>query len=480
MLYRPSAKGRIARELGSLVVKRFPARRHTRSRDALRTSTSRMSMFSLGAVVVVLCSSVLPASALAKSAAVSADKSARISTTGTATRSKLAKVVVDTIGVANGAEPSGYGPSSASALPGYAQSYVNDFTGTKLPSGWSAFTGSPNGDTGAQWASSHAVVSNNMLQLNAWQDPAYNNEWVAGGVCQCGLARTYGAYFVRSKLSGPGATQVEMLWPTSGWPPEIDFDETGGLTNSSLATLHYSTSDQQFHSTINIDMTQWHTWGVIWTPTLVTYVVDGTVWGTVDTASAIPAQPMTLDITQQTWCSAGWACPTSETSTDVDWVTEYIPSTNAPPATTTSTTTTDPATTTTTVAHRSGATTTAVKALATVENPVTVRPFSTDSAVLSKHLKTEIVRLARRLKSNGEKTVTLVGYGDRTASSSTDSIVSRARARAVEKFLRRELVTFRVRGITIVADGEAATSTVTANGAKLSRAMVRTVVAVLS
>jgi outer membrane protein OmpA-like peptidoglycan-associated protein len=115
-----------------------------------------------------------------------------------------------------------------------------------------------------------------------------------------------------------------------------------------------------------------------------------------------------------------------------------------------------------------------------VENPVTVRPFSTDSAVLSKHLKTEIVRLARRLKSNGEKTVTLVGYGDSTASTSRDSIVSRARARAVEKFLRRELRTFRVRGITIVADGEAATSTVTANGEKLSRAMVRTVVAVLS
>ena len=26
-------------------------------------------------------------------------------------------------------------------------------------------------------------------------------------------------------------------------------------------------------------MTQWHTWGVIWTPTSITYTVDGSVWG---------------------------------------------------------------------------------------------------------------------------------------------------------------------------------------------------------
>ena len=41
--------------------------------------------------------------------------------------------------------------------------------------------------------------------------------------------------------------------------------------------------------------------------------------------SEIPAQPMTLDLTQQTWCASFWACPTAPQSLQVDWVAEYQP-----------------------------------------------------------------------------------------------------------------------------------------------------------
>jgi beta-glucanase (GH16 family) len=152
------------------------------------------------------------------------------------------------------------------------------------------------------------TVGGGLLDLNAWQDPAYNNEWVTGGLCQCGVSHTYGAYFVRSRETGAGPTVVELLWPVAKvWPPEIDFNETDGTTGHTSATVHYLNSSSFDQRKLTIDMTQWHTWGVIWTPSTVTYTVDGQVWGQVDVASEIPNQAMTLDLTQQTWCS--WASP---------------------------------------------------------------------------------------------------------------------------------------------------------------------------
>jgi beta-glucanase (GH16 family) len=229
-------------------------------------------------------------------------------------------------GIVDASEPSGMAPPAADALSGYSQDYVNDFSGSSLPSGWDVFTGKPGGDPGAQWGASHVAVSGGLLQLTASQDPAYGNEWVTGAVCQCGLSRTYGAYFVRSRVTGAGPTNVELLWPVSGWPPEIDFNETSGTTTATSATLHWSAqNDQDQRDLYNIDLTQWHTWGVIWTPTEVIYTVDGKVWGSVTKSNEISSVPMTLDLTQQTWCASGWACPSSSQSMQIDWVAEYAP-----------------------------------------------------------------------------------------------------------------------------------------------------------
>ena len=229
-------------------------------------------------------------------------------------------------GIPDATEPSGLAPPGTGALAGYALTYVSDFSGASLPAGWDAYSGVPGSDPGAQFGSAHSVVSGGMLQLNASQDPAYNDEWVTGGVCQCGYSQTYGAYFVRSRVTGPGPTGVELLWPLANtWPPEVDFNETGGGTTSTSATLHFGSTNSQDQQTLTIDMTQWHTWGVIWTPSSITYTVDGRAWATVAVSSEIPNQAMTLDLQQQTWCGSGWACPTSNQSMDVDWVAEYAP-----------------------------------------------------------------------------------------------------------------------------------------------------------
>lgn len=231
-------------------------------------------------------------------------------------------------GVRAVSQPSGWGPPSASAIRGYRLAYVTEFNGHTLPQGWMAFAGSPGSDPGSRWAPSHVAVTNGLLRIETFRDSRFGNEWVSGGVCQCGRPRTYGAYFVRSRATGPGPTQVELLWPTAGWPPEIDFDESYGATTMSMATTHFGRTNAQIQNTVSVDLTQWHTWGVIWTPTSITYTVDGRVWGHVTTPAAVPDQFMTLNIQQQTWCSSGWACPKAPQSLLVDWVAEYAPTTS--------------------------------------------------------------------------------------------------------------------------------------------------------
>ena len=316
-------------------------------------------------------------------------------------------------GTSNANEPSGESPPSATAFPGYTQTYVTDFNASTLPDGWSSFIGTPVGDPGGQWGAAHVTLNGGVLQLTTFQDPQYNNQWVAGGVCQCGLERTYGAYFVRSKMTGGGPTQVEMLWPASGWPPEIDFSETYGATTYSMATDHFTPANLQIQRTVRVDMTQWHTWGVIWTPTAITYTVDGTVWGRVVGPLTIPNQSMTLHIQQQTWCASGFACPASPQSTLVDWVAEY--------ATTT---------------HQSAI----------------VGPFANRSSGLSASLRRQIAAVAQRVEIVGGTSVTITGYGDTTLTQSNNSSIGRSRAAAVARYLRSRLALLNARGINIQVD----------------------------
>jgi len=256
--------------------------------------------------------------------AISGPTSPAATTTVPATTTTTAPNTAIPLGVPSNAEPSGLAPPTANELPGFSQSYFSDFTGTSLPAGWDVYTGSPGGDPGGQWGQAHVVVENGLLSLNAWLDPSYNNSWVTGGLCQCGVQQTYGAYFVRSKVTGVGPTGVELLWPAAGvWPPEIDFNETSGMTSGTSATVHYGASNHQDQRRVSVDMTQWHTWGVIWTPVLITYTLDGKIWGVVTNAAEIPNQAMTLDLQQQTWCSSGWACPSAPQSMQIDWVVEY-------------------------------------------------------------------------------------------------------------------------------------------------------------
>ncbi len=227
------------------------------------------------------------------------------------------------VGIVDPAEPSGRTVPAPNALAGYHRTYATDFGGQSLPGGWAVFTGVPGGTDG-QFAASHVVVANGMLQLHTYQDPAYGNRWTSGGLCQCGRPLLYGAIFVRERLTGPGTNEVNLLWPfNNSWPPEVDFNETGVRWNGTSWTVHPADRSQFFQRNLGgPNLTQWHTFGVIWTPTQLVFTFDGNRWGTYSTVAGIPHQLMTLDLEQRPACRFG-TCTAATQSLLVDWVAEY-------------------------------------------------------------------------------------------------------------------------------------------------------------
>ena len=246
-------------------------------------------------------------------------------TASTSTTSTTLPPQIYPMGNASSSEPSGMAPPSTTALWGYRLAYVADFKSPTLPPGWDVYNGRPGGDPGAKFGYSHVVVKNGQLVLQTYRDITFHDRWVTGGLCQCGLGRVYGAYFVRSRVTGAGANEVQLLWPQSNkWPPEVDFNESSLITGT-IATVHWSIANhliQVFNPVI--DQTKWHTWGVIWMANRIIYTVDGREWGAVNNPQAVPTVPMTLDLEQTTKCPVKSQCPTYPVDMQVDWVAEYV------------------------------------------------------------------------------------------------------------------------------------------------------------
>ena len=263
---------------------------------------------------------------------------AATSTTSTTTSTSTTRPTTGSLSTTVG--PSGEAMPTQ-APTGYQTIVAQDFTGTTLPSGWHAYSGQPGSDTGGWWDPSHVTVGQGMLVLHAYEDATHYGQssgppWVEGGVdlWPDGVL-TDGEYLVRSRVtSATGVTQVELLWPNSDiWPPEIDFNESNG-TNESTAHLLYGPAGQPIRvespSLTSIDLTQWHTWGVTVTPSLISFTLDGTVWATMEN-NPQEQVPMHLAIQQQVWpCnSQSETCPSaatpSEVDMQVDWAVVYAP-----------------------------------------------------------------------------------------------------------------------------------------------------------
>jgi len=228
------------------------------------------------------------------------------------------------------ASTGGEGTSPPSSVAGWRLTYSTHFPGNSLPSGWLAYNGEPGGDPQGNWEPSNVLVSGGAMHLMATSS-------AQGGVAFYGNPQTYGMYLVRMKGDyepGLSINNLAILWPSQQgvWPPEVDFfQDAGGSRQSFSASLHVGPDGNGSCCVIasptqDSSGTAWHTYGVQWTPSAITYTIDGRVWASVSRSSlSSPAQwptiPMNLTLQSQNQDSAQ-PSGTIETMT-VAWVAEY-------------------------------------------------------------------------------------------------------------------------------------------------------------
>ncbi len=178
--------------------------------------------------------------------------------------------------------------------------------------------------------------------------------FMASGIDSCGMHFTgqpqeYGAWFARLQATPEQAgqlfTDIFLLWPHNNqWPPEIDVYEDGGNRSSTVATLwntvgnacgaspsssclyQYTQTNGGNGGVANTD-TEWHTYGVEWTPSGVSWLIDGKVVFTAP-ASAVksPAQQpaLTMDMALQSENLPGSpGASSTEDTMNVDWVEQF-------------------------------------------------------------------------------------------------------------------------------------------------------------
>jgi beta-glucanase (GH16 family) len=228
--------------------------------------------------------------------------------------------------------PSGV-PMPIGEIPGWHQTFTDDFTGDALGDQWFAYSGAPSGDPGGWFLPSHVSVGAGMLTVRGSKEQTPHGVlYATGGVSNHNVfSQMYGRFDVRFRMDkGVGIAYAILLWPTSQhWPPELDIIEDNGHDRQSTsATAHYDHDDKKIQRQTTGDFTKWHTATLEWTPRHLVYRLDGKVWATIDSPH-VPDEPMDLALQTQAWgCGGTWeACPNSTTppvvDLEVDWVSLY-------------------------------------------------------------------------------------------------------------------------------------------------------------
>ena len=211
---------------------------------------------------------------------------------------------------------------------GWTRDFLENFDAPLNTNVWGRYNGRSAASTMSTWVPSNVYTCQGQLLINTINT---NGVWTSGGVSSGpGAVRTQGQWLVRAKLDRtPGIGYVFLLYPAGGgWPPEIDIAEgTGGQTKT-MSVLHYDSDNKQVKKYLPIDITQWHTYGVIMYGTNISFTVDGVVWFSFVNAG-VPNVPMWFGMQTNAKPNDGvnWEWVTSATpnasKVAVDWVSHY-------------------------------------------------------------------------------------------------------------------------------------------------------------
>jgi beta-glucanase (GH16 family) len=217
-------------------------------------------------------------------------------------------------------------------IPGWHQTFAEDFTAGNLANRWYIYSGQPGGDPLGWWEPSHVTTGGGLLTVaGSRQSTPNGSRYVTGGLSSIrSFTQTYGRFAVRFRMDkGYGLAYALLLWPENNqWPPEIDIAEDNAKNRDMTSvTLHYGSNNTMIHRETKGDFSVWHTAELDWSPGQLVYRIDGRVWTTM-TTSNVPNIPMAIAIQSQAWPCGTWeGCPNSTTpaqvNLQVDWVVAY-------------------------------------------------------------------------------------------------------------------------------------------------------------
>ncbi|MBL6081652.1 family 16 glycosylhydrolase [Belnapia sp. T18] len=206
-----------------------------------------------------------------------------------------------------------YAPSAGSGEFGNLI-FNDEFSGTRVdPTKWPiSYGGSTYWNGAFRWDNSQVSVGNGMLDIGITK--MADGSWATSGVSTTpnqwnpGFAFTYGKVEIMAKMSAEvtGMGPCFLLWPaaTGVWPPELDILETP--KGDGMVTQHWPdpvTGGDVYESyNYDIDLTQWHVYGLEWTPDRVSMTVDGQVMHTY--TQNIPTMKMTVGLQGHVGASA--------------------------------------------------------------------------------------------------------------------------------------------------------------------------------
>ncbi|HEX9016721.1 MAG TPA: glycoside hydrolase family 16 protein [Chloroflexota bacterium] len=213
-------------------------------------------------------------------------------------------------------------PSPTGAPGSWSLAFDDEFNGNTLDrSKWStcyswfnAATGCTNaGNNELEWYLPDGVsVSDGSLKLTAQRRTvtgtngksySYTSGMISSGPGQGLPARfAYQTGFIEARMKLPAG---KGMWPAfwtlptdQSWPPEVDGMEGWGVPNQISMNVHWNNGaghQQDMSFFTGPDFTaDWHTVGVAWTATSMTWYVDGTAVKSFTNNAGVPIKPMYL------------------------------------------------------------------------------------------------------------------------------------------------------------------------------------------
>jgi hypothetical protein len=193
----------------------------------------------------------------------------------------------------------------------------DDFTGSALDPSWGAYD-SPGNDGNGVRSPRQITLGNGILRMTGTPDGT-----TAGMTWS--HPQKYGRWEIRARFpAGCGCYHpVLILWPTEHpWPAggELDYAEVldGGRQKLNFF-LHYGADNRQHWRDKRVDMRQWHTFAVEWTPDHIVGFVDGEPFFRNTQSGIQPPGPMNQTIQLDWFPGEGHGGATLE----VDWATIY-------------------------------------------------------------------------------------------------------------------------------------------------------------